>query len=88
MVTVRRSSTEGVDQREVTGQTWNGIVWTALVERGNRASLTELYESVKDHARVKTAVQRGIDWQAIVRRVVQETCVNIERGVWALPNYT
>ncbi len=87
MVTVRRSSTEGMDQREVTGQTWNGIVWTALIEHGNCASLTDLYETVKDHARVKIAAQRGIDWQAIVRRVVQETCVNIERGVWALPNY-
>ena len=87
MVTVRRSSTEGVDQRGVTGQTWQGIVWTALIELGNRASLAELYEAVQDHARVKTAAQRGVDWQAIIRRVVQETCVNVERGVWALPSY-
>lgn len=87
MVIVRRSLTDNVDQRGVTGQTWNGIVWTALIKRGNQASLTEIYESVKDHVRVKVAAQRGIDWQAIVRRVVQQTCVNIERGVWSLPNY-
>jgi hypothetical protein len=84
---VRRSSTEGVDQRGVTGQTWQGIVWTALIELGNRASLAELYEAVQDHARVKIAAQRGIDWRAIIRRVVQETCMNVERGVWALPAY-
>jgi hypothetical protein len=87
MVTVRRSSTEGVDQRGVTGQTWQGIVWTALIERGNQASLPEIYESIKTHVRVIKAQTAGIDWQAIVRRVLQESCTQVERGVWALPQY-
>jgi len=87
MVTVRRSSTEGVDQRGVTGQTWQGIVWTALIERGSQASLSEIYESIKTHVRVIKAQTAGIDWQAIVRRVLQETCTQVERGVWALPQY-
>lgn len=88
VVTVRRAEQTGVDQRTVTGQTWQGIVWTALIENGNRATLSEIYERIQDHARVKAAEQKNIDWQAIVRRVVQETCVNIERGTWALPSYS
>ena len=87
MVTVRRNDRAIVDQRDVSGQTWQGIVWTVLIENGNRASLSEIYEQLKDHARVRRAEASGIDWQAIVRRVVQESCMNIERGVWALPTY-
>ena len=87
MVTVRRSSTEGVDQRGVMGQTWQGIVWTALIEHGNQASLSEIYESIEAHTRVRKAKSLGTDWQAIVRRVLQETCKQVERGVWALPQY-
>ncbi|MEP0805848.1 MAG: hypothetical protein HRF47_10175 [Chloroflexota bacterium] len=87
MVTVRRSERLSVDQREVAGQTWQGIVWTALVECGNRASLQEIYDHIKDHVRVRRAQANGTDWQAIVRRVVQETCTNVGRGMWALPTY-
>lgn len=87
MVTVRRSEQTNIDQREVTGQTWQGIVWTALIENGNRASLSEIYDHIRDHTRVRKAQANEIDWQAIVRRVVQETCMNVERGVWALPTY-
>lgn len=87
MVTVRRSSTESVDQRGVAGQTWQGIVWTALIERGNQASLPEIYKSIEAHARVRKAESLGTDWQAIVRRVLQETCAQVVRGVWALPQY-
>ena len=39
----------------------------------------------QDHIRVKNAEQNGTDWKTIVRRVLQETCQVIERGVWALP---
>lgn len=87
MVAVRRSSTESVDQRRVMGQTWQGIIWTALIERGNQASLSEIYKSIEAHARVRKAESLGTDWQAIVRRVLQETCAQVVRGVWALPQY-
>jgi len=55
--------------------------------RGNQASLPEIYESIKTHARVIKAQTAGIDWQAIVRRVLQESCTQVKRGVWALPQY-
>ncbi len=87
MVTVRRSELLEADQREVGIQTWHGIVWTALLALGNRGSLTDIYEQVKDHARVRKLEASGTDWKAIVRRVLQETCQSVERGVWALPEY-
>lgn len=88
MVTVRRSELLEADQREVGIQTWHGIVWTALLALGNRGSLTDIYDQVKDHARVRKAEAAGTDWKAIVRRVLQETCQPVERGVWALPQYS
>lgn len=88
MVTVRRSELLEADQREVGIQTWHGIVWTALLVLGNRGSLTDIYDQVKDHARVRKAETAGTDWKAIVRRVLQETCQPVERGVWALPQYS
>jgi hypothetical protein len=88
MVTVRRSELLEADQREVGIQTWHGIVWTALLALGNRGSLTDIYDQVKDHARVRKAETAGTDWKAIVRRVLQETCQPVERGVWALPQYS
>jgi hypothetical protein len=84
-VEVRRSDRLSVDQRSVGGQTWHGIVWSALLDLGNKASLADLYDRIKDHARVRKAEQAGTDWQAIVRRVLQESCEQVERGVWALP---
>ncbi len=84
-VEVRRSDRMNTDQREVGGQTWHGIVWTALIALGNKANLTAIYDQVKNHARVRKAESLGTDWQAIIRRVLQETCVQVERGVWALP---
>ena len=87
MVTVRRSERLDVDQREVGGQTWHGIVWTGLVALGNQASLRDIYGQIESHTRVRKAESLGTDWQAIVRRVLQETCKQVERGVWALPQY-
>ena len=55
--------------------------------RGNQASLPEIYESIEAHTRVRKAESLGTDWQAIVRRVLQESCTQVERGVWALPQY-
>ena len=54
-VEVRRADHMNVDQRGVGGQTWHGIVWTALVALGNQASLGAIYDQVKDHARVRKA---------------------------------
>ena len=85
LVTVRHSDCSCVDQHETSGQTWQGIVWTALIALHNKASLSAIYDQIRDHARVRKAGSLGTDWQAIVRRVLQETCVQVERGVWSLP---
>ena len=86
-VEVRRADHANVDQRGVGGQTLHGIVWTALIALGNQASLGAICEQVKDHARIRKADPLGTDWQAIIRRVLQETCQQVERGFWALPQY-
>jgi hypothetical protein len=86
MVSVRRSERLEVDQRGVQRQPWQGIVWTALAQLGGAGSLPEIYAEMQPHARVQRAAANGQDWQATARRVLQETCMPVERGVWALPN--
>jgi hypothetical protein len=85
LLTVRLGQTKEVDQRGVERQGWRSIVWTALTTLGGRADLRSIYEQVEAHARVKQAEARNTDWQAIIRRVLQESCTPVERGTWALP---
>jgi hypothetical protein len=85
LLTVRLGQTKEVDQRGVERQGWRSIVWTALTTLGGRAGLRSIYEQVEAHARVKQAEARNTDWQAIIRRVLQESCTPVERGTWALP---
>lgn len=85
LLTVRLGQTKEVDQRSVERQGWRSIVWTALTTLGGRAELRAIYEQTEAHARVRLAETKGTDWQAIIRRVLQESCTPLERGVWALP---
>ena len=85
MVSVRKTERHQSDQRDVSSQPWHGIVWTALAQLGGSASLSEIYTEMSTHVRVKQAEGKGQDWQATTRRVLQETCRSVERGVWALP---
>lgn len=84
LVGVRATTIKPVDQRTITRQGWRSIVWTALEALGGKSALNAIYAQVENHLRVQAARQNGTDWQAIIRRVLQETCTPVERGVWAL----
>lgn len=82
---VRMGQIAEIDQRKVTRQGWRSIVWNALQALGGKAALPDIYLEISGHAKVKEASLRGTDWQAIVRRILQETCTPVVRGVWAIP---
>lgn len=84
LVSVRATTLKDVDQRTIAKQGWRSIVWTALSALGGRGQLSDIYAQIAAHVRVKTAEQNGTDWRAIVRRILQESCTPLERGVWAL----
>jgi len=73
------------DQRQSPRQTWRSIVLSALESCGGEAPLAKLYEVISPHVRVKQAEANQIDWQAIVRRELQEGGFqSTERGIWRL----
>ncbi len=84
LVMVRKTEMHNVDQRKTVHLGWRGLVWTALQSLGGQAPLQEIYQSVQDQTKVRQAQARGTDWQAIIRRVLQESCTPVRRGVWAL----
>lgn len=86
LLSVRLSQSKVIDQRETERQGWRSIVWTALTDLGGRGELRAIYQQANAHARVRLAESKGTDWQAIIRRVLQESCTPLERGMWALPN--
>lgn len=85
LIGVRATTIKPVDQRAVARQGWRSIVWTALESLGGKGALNAIYGQVENHLRVQAARESGTDWQAIVRRVLQESCSPVERGIWALP---
>jgi hypothetical protein len=60
------------------------LVLAGMHEAGDRTDLQTLYQIMSGYARVRLAQTHGIDWQAIVRRILQEQdCfASVERGVW------
>ena len=73
------------DMRHHEGQTWRSIVLSALESCGGSASLENIYGAVESHVRVQAADEAGVDWQAIIRRELQEGPFrSVSRGVWAL----
>ena len=74
-----------IDQRNVQRQGLRSIVWTALSSLGGHGQVQLIYQQVAEHMRAKVAEQKGTDWRAIVRRILQETCTLLDRGVWTLP---
>jgi hypothetical protein len=85
LLSVRLGQTREIDQRGLERQGWRSIVWTALSALGGRGELQAIYQQANSHTRVKLAETKGTDWQAIIRRVLQESCTPLERGLWALP---
>ena len=79
------SSPKNFDMRRSERQTWRSIVLSTLEAHGGSAPLDRLYDVIARHARVKNAEEMGIDWQAIVRRELQEGPFQaFQRGVWGL----
>ena len=73
------------DMRRFERQSWRSITLSALEANGGVAHLEKIYASVKPHIRVQQAEKQGIDWQAIIRRELQEgPFESQERGVWRL----
>lgn len=85
LVGVRATTIKPVDQRAIARQGWRSIVWTALEALGGKSALNAIYAQVENHLRVQAARENGTDWQAIIRRVLQESCDPVERGILALP---
>jgi len=75
-----------VDTRNWSGASWQAIVRSGLEALGGEASLPELYETLSAHRRAKIADHVGTDWQAIVRRELQERphFTPVKRGRWRL----
>lgn len=84
LVGVRVGQMKNIDQRSIEHQGWRSIVWTALSALGGHGNVQDIYEQVSGHVRARIAEQKGTDWHAIVRRILQESCVPVERGTWAL----
>jgi hypothetical protein len=77
------SATKEFDMRRSERQTWRSIVLSALESYGGIAPLEKIYEAIAPHVRVQDAEGQGIDWQAIVRRELQEgPFQTVNRGVW------
>ena len=73
------------DLRRSTTQTWQSIVMSALESVGGSAPLEQIYRAIALHVRAKAAEAQGTDWQAIVRRELQEgSFQSLERGIWAI----
>jgi hypothetical protein len=73
------------DMRHHEGQTWRSIVLSGLESCGGSAPMETIYTAIESHVRVKAAQEQGTDWQAIVRRELQEgPFQTMSRGVWEL----
>lgn len=73
------------DQRNSERQTWRSIVLSALEANSGVAPLEKIYEAIVPHARVRQAITQNTDWQAIVRRELQEGPFQaVWRGVSAI----
>lgn len=83
---LRKTEISNYDLRNSRKMTWAAIFMSALQELGGKAHLTDIYERVRQHARVQDAEKSGTDWRAIIRQKAQFCAVPAgERGTWALP---
>jgi len=72
------------DLRQFARAPWPALVLAGMHEAGDRTYLQTLYQVMSGYDRVKLAQVQGIDWQAMVRRILQEQdCFSqVERGIW------
>lgn len=64
--------------------TWSALVSYALKRLGGQAPLQEIYRVIEETATPKTESLTRPNWQAKVRKVLQQKHRNLERGYWAL----
>lgn len=81
LMPVQLVKTIELDQRDNKDITWRDVVHAALERLGGRASLSELYEEIKDHAKCLA----NIHWKAKIRQVLQlnQDFANTGKGLWA-----
>jgi hypothetical protein len=71
--------------RKPNAWTWRSIVLSALEACGGTAPLDQIYAAIKPHRRAQAAQREGVDWQAVVRRELQEGPFRSQtRGVWKI----
>jgi hypothetical protein len=85
-ITGRKVEKIEVDIRRFERAAWPALVVSAMQETGGRADLATLYAKMAVYARVKLAERESVDWQAQVRRILQQyDCFEPEdRGIWRL----
>jgi hypothetical protein len=73
-------------RRECRAMPWRAIVFACLDTLGGEAALRDIYDAAGTFVRVREAGEGGTDWQAIIRRELQqrEEFVPCGRGRWAL----
>jgi hypothetical protein len=79
------SPTKQFDMRRSEHQTWRSIVLSALESCGGSAPIDKIYKAIGPHLRAQIATEQGTDWQAIIRRELQEgPFQSFHRGVWGI----
>lgn len=86
VIPLRVTQTRETDLRRYAGMTWQAIVRGALEDLGGEADLPDVYGEVNRHTRASKAEEAGTDWQAIVRRELQQRphFGRVRRGRWRL----
>ncbi len=86
IVPLRVTEAKQTDTRRWSGATWQNLVRAGLEFLGGEAELPALYECLQEHRRVQESSEKGVDWQAIVRRELQTRphFRNVDRGRWCL----
>jgi hypothetical protein len=65
---------------------WSAIVAYSLQKLGGKGRLPEIYEVIEKT--VPDRIRQRSNWQARIRATLQEKFRNLERGVWALNDYS
>lgn len=62
-------------------ETWRQVIKEAMA--GKTMKLRDIYQAVDETSKVRYSKANGVEWQAKIRRVLQEHFQPVARGVWA-----
>ena len=62
--------------------TWRTLVQVALMKLGGKATLSDIYEIVKQQAGAK--ILNNANWMAKIRQTLQYHFTSVQRGLWAI----